>query len=341
MTDGLTIGFIGCGLIAAGHARGLTQVPDVEIGPVHDLAGSRAEAFAATAGPPAAVVSTTEEVIANSDAVYVCTWTAAHSEAVLATAAAGKPVFCEKPLAIDQASVEAMSAAVAAAGVVNQVGLVLRHSPSFRWLESQLRTEQGGPLMNVVFRNDQYLPTQGLYRSSWRADRAKAGAGALLEHSIHDLDLLSWMMGPIRSVSAHLGFFHQLDGIDDVAAVLLVAESGATATLSSVWHDVLSRPSQRRVEVFRRDMVYTLSGDWNGPVSAEDPSGHVHALDGSALREAAAAGDGRGTNPDADFIEAIRSAGQAYPDFALAARAHRLADAAYRSAADDGLPVSP
>lgn len=341
MADDMRIGFIGCGLIAASHARGIAQVPDVQIGPVHDLDSSRAEVFAATAGPAAVVVSTADEVIANSDAVYVCTWTAAHPEAVLATAEAGKPVFCEKPLAIDQASVEAMSVAVATAGVVNQVGLVLRHSPSFRWLESQLRSERGGPLMNVVFRNDQYLPTQGLYRSSWRADRTKAGAGALLEHSIHDLDLISWMMGPIRSVNAHLGLFHQLDGIDDVAAVLLVAESGASATLSSVWHDVLSRPSQRRVEVFCREMVYTLSGDWNGPVSAEDPSGYISALDGSALRQAATAGDGRGTNPDADFIEAIRSARRAYPDFALAAQAHRLADAAYRSAADDGRPVSP
>ena len=185
---------------------------------------------------------------------------------------------------------------------------------------------------------------QGLYGSTWRADKARAGAGTLLEHSIHDLDLLGWMMGPIRSVSARMRCLHGLDGIDDQASVLLEATSGAQATLTSVWHDVLSRPSQRRVEVFCQRAVFALEGDWSGPVvaerqPAEGPPGSPESLQGPSLGEAAERLDGRGQNPDAAFLDAVRRSEPAYPDFAVALEAHRLADAAYRSAAADGTPV--
>lgn len=338
--DQLRIGFVGCGLIAASHARGLESVPGVVIGPVFDIDPERATAFARSAGPSATTAGSLSEVVAGADAVYVCTWTAAHPEAVIAAAEAGRPVFCEKPLAVDQQTVDRMMASVTEAGVVNQVGLVLRHSPAFRRLRA-LTTEAGaGRLMNIVFRDDQYLPTQGLYNSTWRADPTKAGAGTLLEHSIHDLDLLRWIMGPFRSVSANIECFHGLDGIEDAATLLLVAESGATATLTSIWHDVLSRPSQRRVETFSERRVCTLSGDWNGPVSVEDGDGSLTTLEGQALVRAATEGDGLGLNPDADFVAAVRAGTPAYPDFALAVEAHRLADAAYRSAAEGGSPVS-
>jgi predicted dehydrogenase len=277
-------------------------------------------------------------VIEASDAVYVCTWTAAHPPLVAAAAEANRAVFCEKPLAVDLAAAEAMTESVTAAGVVNQVGLVLRNSPAFRWLHHQLTLPSTGPLMNVVFRDDQYLPTQGLYGSTWRADRTKAGAGTLLEHSIHDLDLLTWMMGPMARISASTGMMHGLDGIDDQASALLVARSGAQATLTSVWHEVLSRPSQRRVEVFCRDAVLSLVGDWSGPVSIET-SDAVHTLERAELSERAASADGLGVNADAAFVAAVRAGRPAYPDFGIALEAHRLADAAYRSAAAEGQPV--
>ena len=338
--ESLRVGFLGCGLIARSHARGLGAVPDVEVTAVHDIDGERATGFALdVAGSAAASLADPTAVIEACDVVYVCTWTSAHAELVEAAAAAGKPVFCEKPLAVDLTTAEAMAAAVDSAGVTNQVGLVLRNSPSFRWLRKQITSPDVGPLMSIVFRDDQYLPTQGMYGSTWRGEKTKAGAGTLLEHSIHDLDLLRWLMGPIRSASAHTATVHGIDGIEDQASVLLVAESGAQATLTSVWHEVLSRPSQRRVEAFCRDAVFTLTGDWSGPVSIET-SAAPRETRGAELQAEVEALDGLGVNPDAAFIAAVRSGGNAYPDFALAVEAHRLADAAYRSAANDGQPVN-
>lgn len=70
----------------------------------------------------------------------------------------------------------------------------------------------------MVFRDDQFLPNQGMYGSSWRTDRARACSGVLLEHSIHDLDLIEWLFGPVRSVSALDTHIAGVDGIEDSVA---------------------------------------------------------------------------------------------------------------------------
>ncbi len=346
MTE-LRVGFVGCGLIARHHAANLAADPRAEIVAVTDLDRSRAERFSADVAPSgaAAVLDDAESVIRASDAVYVCTWTSAHPEVVVAAAGAGLAVFCEKPLATSLAESEAMTEAVERAGVTNQVGLILRRSPAFRLLHHELRRPGTGPVMNLVFRDDQYLPTQGMYGSTWRADAARAGGGTLLEHSIHDLDLIEWLLGPIAEVSARLGSVHGIEGIDDQATVTLVAESGAQAALVSVWHDVLSRPSQRRVEVFASNAHLSLEGDWSGPVRFDrsttfepDPAA-TGELAGAELAAEAAAIDGLVDDPDRAFVTAVLDGGRASPSFRVALRAHELADAAYRSTADGGRVV--
>ncbi len=332
-TSSLQIGFIGCGLIARSHARGLAKVATATIGPVFDVDPERASAFAAETGGRA--VSDVAAVVDASDAVYVCTWTAAHLPMVELVVGEGRAVFCEKPLATDLVTATQLHDLVTVAGVTNQVGLVLRHSPAFRHLHASLQNHE---LMNIVFRDDQYIPIQGMYGSTWRADPDLAGAGTLLEHSIHDLDLLEWMMGPITSVSAQIRNVHGIEGIDDSATVTLVNESGAQAVLTSVWHDVLSRPSQRRVEAFCRDQFVSLEGDWHGPVITET-SDESSSIEGAALVTAANETDGLDTNPDAAFVQAVLDDEPAYPDTGIALRAHVLADAAYRSAADGGHSV--
>ena len=106
MTDPVRLGFIGAGLIALAHARNLSPVAGAEIGPVHDLDPARAHRLALEAGGKAFVAGSAESVIAECDAVYVCTWTAAHAIPVMAAAEAGRAVFCEKPLAVDRATVD-------------------------------------------------------------------------------------------------------------------------------------------------------------------------------------------------------------------------------------------
>jgi predicted dehydrogenase len=333
------VGFLGAGLIATYHSKSLhVSGADVTWAGVYDPDPERAEQFALASG--GAVCRSEDEVLDSCDVAYVCTWTAEHPRLVVAAAERGLAVFCEKPLGVDLVAASAMAAAVERAGVVNQVGLVLRHSPAFGMLKALAADPDSGRPMSVVFRDDQYLPIQGGYGSTWRGDVTKAGAGTLLEHSIHDLDMLEQVLGPVVSVGAATAGFHEIDGIEDVASVLLRFSSGATGTLQSVWHDVLERPSLRRVELFCERTYAVLEGDWFGPVEWVTTGAGPTRLEGADLVDEARRRGAALGNPDELFIDAVVRGEAAWPSFEDALRAHKVADAVYRSAADGGTPVT-
>ncbi len=325
------VGFLGGGFIAHHHGKMLhTSGVDAHIALVHDPDAAKADAFASASG---AQVAATEDALLDAvDAVYVCTWTSEHPRLVAAAAARGLPVFCEKPLAVDLATARSMVAAVTEAGVVNQVGLVLRDSPAFAYLRQLVARPDSGRVMSVVLRDDQYLPIQGQYGSTWRADPTKAGSGTLLEHSIHDLDILEWVLGPIEAVSASSRELHQLAGIEDVFVATLEFASGALGSLVSVWHDLLERPSLRRVEVICERAHFWLEDDLWGPVHWTRPGDDHGSVGGTDLTVALGAMGIDLRNPDQAFIEAVAQGVAATPDFTVAARAHEVADALYRAA---------
>jgi len=162
------------------------------------------------------------------------------------------------------------------------VGLVLRTSPALLAFRELVVDPAAGRLMNVVFRDDQFIPTQGMYDSDWRGDPARAGSGTLLEHSIHDVDILEWLGGPLERVSAQQAFFHGIEGIEDSVGVVGRYASGAGVSLTSIWHDILDRPSQRRIEAFCERRLVTLEGDIFGPVSVHSDDDSF-TLDGDDL----------------------------------------------------------
>jgi len=333
------IGFLGAGLIATYHSKSLkgSGAPVVRTG-VYDPDTERAEAFAAASGHH--VVHSEDEVIEHCDAVYICTWTSEHPRLLAKAVAAGRHVFCEKPLAFTAAEAEAMAAHADAENVTHQVGLVLRFAPSYIWAHHLIHERTAGRVMSVVFRDDQFIPIQGHYSSTWRADREKVGAGTLIEHSIHDVDMLRYLVGEVQTVSAHTANFHGHDGIEDVATAVLRFANGAVGTLNSVWHDNLARPSLRRVEVFCERRHIVIEGDdWFGPVSWTDAGGTVGSLEGAALEEAVAPMRDGSNNPDGEFVRAIIERRQASPDLHTAVHAHRIVDAMYASAAADGQAV--
>lgn len=332
------VGFLGAGLIATYHSKSLRRcAEELAWAGVYDPDPARAEAFAQASG--ATVCDQEEQVLDGCDAVYVCTWTSEHRRLVEAASRRGLAVFCEKPLATNLRDARAMAECVTTLGVVNQVGLVLRRSPAFTMLREIAADPDSGRIMSVVFRDDQYIPTQGAYGSTWRGDVRRAGAGTLLEHSIHDVDLLEWVAGPIASVTGRAASFHEIDGIEDVAVATLGFASGAIGSLVSVWHDNLARPSLRRVEVFCERAWVVLEGDWFGPVTWTRTDGSTGRLEGDELVAAARQVTGEDMNPDGAFLRAVRGEHPAFPDFAVAVRAHEITDAIYRSAAADGSPV--
>lgn len=336
MGDQPRIGFLGAGLIATYHSKSLRHcgAPVERVG-VYDTDPRRAASFADASGHTA--MAGEDEVLDTCDAVYICTWTSEHLRQVEKASGRGLAIFCEKPLSFDLASAEKMAAMVDNAGVVNQVGLVLHRSPAYVWARQLIDDKAAGQVIGIVFRDDQYIPIQGMYGSTWRGDRTLAGSGALLEHSIHDVDMLRFLIGEIERVSAHTANFHGHDGIEDVATSTVRFDNGALGTLASIWHDNLARPNSRRVEIFCTRRHIVIEGDdWYGPVSWTDTDGQTQTLGDAHLSDAVAAIRDGSENPDGEFIRSVVAGTPASPDFADAVKAHRIVDAMYRSAESGG-----
>ena len=304
---------------------------------VYDRDRERAERFAAASG--ATVATSEEEVLDGCDAVFICTWTSEHRRLVEMAVERRVAIFCEKPLATTTADARAMADAVDAAGVTNQVGLIMRRYPAFAVLRDLVSDAAAGRLMSVVFRDDQWLPVPGEYGSTWRGEADKAGAGVLLEHSIHDLDIIEATIAPITAVAARSSTFHGLPGIEDLMVVMLDLGGGATGTLTTVWHDVAPRPSLRRVEVFCERRWIALEGDVFGPVRWTDADGTHTELDADGV-VARAAEAGVSGWPQRAFVEAARALAPVSPSFRDAVRAHQVAEAVYGSAAAGGTWVA-
>ena len=333
----LRIGFLGAGFIARYHAMQLRLAAEPNrIVAVFDPDPGRTAAFCDEES--ALAVDSVEEVVANCDAVFVCTWTAEHLAGVRAAVAGGRPVFCEKPLSTGIGGVREMVELVEGSRLTNAVGLVLRSTPAMHAMRELIHDPSSGRVMNVVFRDDQYLPTQGMYGSTWRGERALAGSGTLLEHSIHDVDVLEWLIGPLSSVFAHQDSFHGLDGIEDSVTAMVRFASGGSGSLHSIWHEVLSRPSQRRIEVFCENAMITLEGEFFGPVRRQTSDGEM-VLDGDELVAWLQARGVDLCSTEQDFLVQVRNqlegrpVSRVRPDVRDALRAHEIVDAIYRSAA--------
>ena len=343
-TGGVTvrIGFIGAGFIARTHNWFLKHTAaDHRIVAVHDLEADRAEAFADRVG---ADVVTEDDMFDRVDAVFVTTWTSEHERLVAAAAERGVAVFCEKPLAVDASSARRMVDIVEAAEVANQVGLVLRFMPQFLHAKNLLADERAGRLLAVSFRDDQFIPIQSHYGSDWRIDPARAGRGTLLEHSIHDVDIMQWLCGSVDRVNGAVREVHGHPRIDDVAMARLDFANGAVASLTSIWHDITDRPSLRNIEIFCENLYLHLDGEATSPLTWQFTGEPVQTLRGDDLaracidsghareRDLAPVVGGAMFNPLTPFLDAIDQGRPSPLPLRKALPAHRIVDAIYASA---------
>lgn len=331
--------------------RGLRRagaVPDTVVAACDSDLG-RAGLYAASHGAAVATVDPVE-AMAHCDVVWICTPTATHRGLVELAAERGLAVYCEKPLAPTLAESERLAEVADAHGLRVQVGLVLRHAPATATLRAVLDSGRLGRPLAAALTDDQYFPIQGQYASAWRADVAIAGGGTLIEHSIHDLDLLAALLGPVDAVTGYTANFAGHTGIEDVAAFTMRhGAGGATSSLTSVWHSILSRPSTRRLEVFCERGIVSCSDEHVGPVtlltdagSEELPSGltpeQIDVIDAVMaaidLPPSFRAGVASYVLADRAFLESCRAGTAPAPGLDVALEAHRVADAAYRAAAD-------
>ena len=356
----IRVGLIGAGLIGQLHSRMIRYVADrteqsVRVVSVADLSHAAAEHLAAR-WQGARAIESADEIIADPsiDAVWICTPTAMHRQICIAAARAGKHIFCEKPLAMTAAEASEMAAAIKASGVVSQVGLVLRFSPVYNVVKAMFEDGDVGKLLSVTMRDDQDFPTRGVHAGAWRNDPSLTAGGTLIEHSVHDFDLLTWMFGPVISLYCRTRNLNGADGVEDFGATSMEFAGGFHGQLTSIWHRMIARASNRRLEVFAENLFAASDADTLGPIVFQRGSGAreetipadvvMARFTEKILRERPylAPIKDRLTIPyaaeDATFIAALRGACEPDPAFAAGVAAQHIVEAAYESARA-GVPV--
>jgi 1,5-anhydro-D-fructose reductase (1,5-anhydro-D-mannitol-forming) len=222
-------GLIGASTIAAEHMIGAFRANGGEVVSVMSANADRAAKYAREHGISQATASL-EELVASKDidAVYISTTNELHCDQVLAAAAAGKHVLCEKPLALALSDAHAMVAECKKRGVLLGTNHHLRNAATHRAMRAAIKDGRiGKPLFARVF-HSVYLP---IPLQGWRVERPDAGGGVVLDITVHDADTLRFVLDDEpRSVIAMTSYGAMgRAGLEDGAMGVIRFSSGLIA----------------------------------------------------------------------------------------------------------------
>lgn len=189
MEKKLTVGIIGTGRIGKVHTMSImNQLPEVEIKGVTDIFLDQAQAWADETGIKT-VYKDYKELIADPDidAVLVCSSTDTHADISIAAANAGKHVFCEKPVDLPIAKVEAVIDAAKKAGVKLQIGFNRRFDHNFRKVKELIDNKTIGDLQILKITSRDPSPPPAEY--------VKVSGGIFMDMTIHDFDMGRFLTG--------------------------------------------------------------------------------------------------------------------------------------------------
>lgn len=205
----------------------------------------RAAAYAARNGIPRYFTSPEGFLRSGIDAVYVGTINAFHHEHVLAAAAAGKHVLCEKPLALTLGAARDMIDACTNASVVLAVNHHLRNAAPHAAVKDMLRQARIGDIVSVALTHAGYLPP---HLQGWRINDTSAGSGVVLDLTVHDADLLHFLLDSepesVFAVGGNNGLARP--GIEDSVMGAIRFRNGVKAS----FFDAFTTPfAQHRLEI--------------------------------------------------------------------------------------------
>ncbi|MBM3457368.1 MAG: Gfo/Idh/MocA family oxidoreductase, partial [Armatimonadetes bacterium] len=172
-----------------------------------------------------------EELLANPDvhAVYVATEHHRHCEDVLACAAAGKQVLCEKPMANSVADCRRMIEACAAHGVALQVAYYRRYYPKLVQMREMLHAGAIGEPVTASIHLAHRLARDKIGPANWRLNAEVSGGGQLVDTGSHRLDLLCWLLGEPDRVAALAECQEMPIEATDIESLLIRMQSGVHA----------------------------------------------------------------------------------------------------------------
>lgn len=207
MTRPLRVGLIGTGFMGEFHARAYRRVEQltgqqVELAIVADVSLGPAQAFAGRWGIDAATADWQDVIgAAEIDAVDICTPPGLHRAIGLAALAAGKHVYCEKPVGLTASDTAVLADAARAAGVRTLAGFNYRWFPAVQHAAALVRDGALGSLRHVRITFESDWASDPSVPWAWRLERASAGHGALGDVGSHVFDMARLLGGELEAVS--------------------------------------------------------------------------------------------------------------------------------------------
>ncbi len=236
------LALVGCAHIhTPGFIKRINARSDVKVKYTwdHDLERAKKSAAALTAQ----AIDEVGQIWSDSsiEAVVICTETNRHETVVLAAAAAGKPMFVEKPLGMGASDAYKMAQAIDQAGVLFQTGYFMRSEPIHQFLREQIRAGSFGKITRIRHTNCHDGSLKGWFDTEWRwmADPKQAGVGGFGDMGTHSLDILMWLMGDAARTTAIIkAATGRYGDCDEFGEGLIEFANGVVGSLAAGWVDV-------------------------------------------------------------------------------------------------------
>jgi UDP-N-acetyl-2-amino-2-deoxyglucuronate dehydrogenase len=232
----LGFAIIGCGMIARFHGRALAEVPGARLVALVSRKAENARALADHFGVPCAIYTDWAPVLARNDVdvVIVTTPSGAHLEPAVAAAQAGKHVVVEKPLEITLERCDRIIEACDRHGVKLCTIFPSRFGDANRALKAAVVAGRFGRLTLGETTCKWWRPQSYYDEGGWKGTRALDGGGALMNQAIHNVDLLSWIMGPVTQISGFTATLaHERIEVEDTAVACLRFANGALGIIEA------------------------------------------------------------------------------------------------------------
>lgn len=329
----LGVCIVGAGVGGGIHARALQEVDEALLAAVVDTEEARGRQFAEKWGA-SRYYATLENALGDKevDVVHLCTPPFLHRAQAEQCARAGKHVLIEKPLARTVAEASAIIAACEEDGV--KLGAIFQHRfmPLPRKVKAALEEGRLGRLYLgdayvKWYRSDEYYQGGG-----WRATRDLEGGGTLINQTIHSIDLLQWLMGPVSDVTGRTATVGHRIETEDVGLALLGFQNGALGVIEGSTATYPGFPE--RIEIHGENGSVVLNEgknqlEWH--LRGEDPTIEgAAAEDGYARDPSAVSAEGHAAQ-FRDFYAAVLENRRPAIDGIEGRRALEIIEAVYRS----------
>ena len=229
----LGFGIIGCGFISKWHADSINIIDDAELIGVTNVNELSSKAFAQRYRIKA--FNSLDDMLKEDSiqGISICTPSGLHTPLALKIIEAGKNVIIEKPMAINVKDADKIIECAERKNVKVTVISQLRFSDAFRNTKEAIDSGLLGKLIMgdvymKYYRSQEYYDQAG-WRGTWKLD----GGGALMNQGIHGVDLLQYLMGPVKSVYGYTKTSVRNIEVEDTAVALLEFKNGSIGVIQA------------------------------------------------------------------------------------------------------------